>query len=601
MPAGSGAGQQVTVINEGSYPVTFAASGTSAVADGISDVIAPATSSSYTWDSGTSLWYRSASGVPPADWINVTGPGYGADPTGTNYSDTAFANMVTNYSSTGQPGYIPAGTYKIQNPLNWKVAGLVVYTDGPANVTITQVTGNTPILQLAGEGQVIGGMTLRYASQQPSTSTSAVGIELGDDTIGDCFLSEFHNLRVWLAATGIAINPAITTKAGMFSCSFLGLTEVFGYSISAVSLVGGNAVGAGGTGFYMQNLYTHNNFSGSDANCTSHVVNIQNYEEATIDVLNIEHGECFNAVPLQVAEVGNVTISSLHIEHIELSGTSPGWGLVGVGTQTGMLLINGYAVRFCTFTGTTSNAMIQITGSGGGQTVIVNGFSSPTSDGGDSTTTLALVDFASFTDASATICGINPRGPLATTNAINAGAGSQLVINDGAQVTYAPAIPWTTFATGGGPNLLNVSSGGNTTPTAGQWYYADLFIPFTVTLTGIIAGCPSGGGTDKWIAAIFPAAGGAALANSATAGVTTPSSGTNSNFKLPFTATVTLPGPAVYKAALQSNGTGAKFEAFDNAVEGFVTGIQSGSFGTIPSLSPGSTYNVNTGPMLKTY
>lgn len=51
-------GDVVTVINESAFTVTFAASGTSKVADGTSDVIAANTAASYTWSSGTSLWYR---------------------------------------------------------------------------------------------------------------------------------------------------------------------------------------------------------------------------------------------------------------------------------------------------------------------------------------------------------------------------------------------------------------------------------------------------------------------------------------------------------------------------------------------------------------
>lgn len=52
-------GQVVTIINQsGSNTVTFAASGTSNVADGTSDVIASSSAALYCWDSSTSLWYR---------------------------------------------------------------------------------------------------------------------------------------------------------------------------------------------------------------------------------------------------------------------------------------------------------------------------------------------------------------------------------------------------------------------------------------------------------------------------------------------------------------------------------------------------------------
>lgn len=57
VPAGLYAGQQLIVVNESAFTVTFAASGTSRVADGVSDVIAALNAKSFVWDSGTSLWY----------------------------------------------------------------------------------------------------------------------------------------------------------------------------------------------------------------------------------------------------------------------------------------------------------------------------------------------------------------------------------------------------------------------------------------------------------------------------------------------------------------------------------------------------------------
>jgi hypothetical protein len=261
-------------------------------------------------------------------------------------------------------------------------------------------------------------------------------------------------------------------------------------------------------------------------------------------------------------------------------------------------------VRFCTFTGGSLNSVFKVTG-GSGQNIILNGLSFPAADGGDSTSAIALVDFNSATGVSAQVTGIDgTASQLYTENSANAGAGCTGTITDGTLLAYFPPLAWTTFATGNAPNDLNSSSGTAETPVAGTWFYADLFVPFTITCTGLIAAAPLGpnSGTDKWIAAIWAGPGGAALANSATAGTTVPGSGTTAgNFKLPFTAPVTLPGPAVYKAAVQSNGTAARIGTFSNAAEGFATGSQAGSFGTVPTLTPGSTYTQNLGPMLKTY
>lgn len=60
LQAGTQPGQQVTVINQSAFTITFAAAGTSNVADGVSDVIPATSARAYTWDSLTSLWYRAA-------------------------------------------------------------------------------------------------------------------------------------------------------------------------------------------------------------------------------------------------------------------------------------------------------------------------------------------------------------------------------------------------------------------------------------------------------------------------------------------------------------------------------------------------------------
>jgi hypothetical protein len=51
-------GQQVTVRNQSAFTITFAASGTSNVADGVLDVIAALTSRTYMWSTNDSLWSR---------------------------------------------------------------------------------------------------------------------------------------------------------------------------------------------------------------------------------------------------------------------------------------------------------------------------------------------------------------------------------------------------------------------------------------------------------------------------------------------------------------------------------------------------------------
>lgn len=62
LQAGTFNGQEVTVVNQAASAnsLTMAASGTSNVADGTSDVIAGVTARKFVWNSTAALWYRAA-------------------------------------------------------------------------------------------------------------------------------------------------------------------------------------------------------------------------------------------------------------------------------------------------------------------------------------------------------------------------------------------------------------------------------------------------------------------------------------------------------------------------------------------------------------
>jgi hypothetical protein len=132
LPAGTAASQQLTVINEASYPVAFATSGTSNVADGTADIIAASTAHSFVWDSAESLWYASGGGSIQLDWLNAVTQ-FGADPTGTTDSTTAINNALASVSSPGGTVYLPAGIYKVNTStaLALSTAGTVIRGDGP--------------------------------------------------------------------------------------------------------------------------------------------------------------------------------------------------------------------------------------------------------------------------------------------------------------------------------------------------------------------------------------------------------------------------------------------------------------------------------------
>lgn len=144
------------------------------------------------------------------------------------------------------------------------------------------------------------------------------------------------------------------------------------------------------------------------------------------------------------------------------------------------------------------------------------------------------------------------------------------------------------------------SLGTNTTPVAGTLYYADLWLPFNKTLTGV--GILNGGtvGTDSWIVGIHASAGGAVLANSALAG--TVSAGANAFQQIAFTSSYAAVGPARYWIVLQSNGTTDRFRSV--AVSTYIdvlTKSSAGAFGTLSSLTVPTTFTADVGPVAYVY
>lgn len=140
------------------------------------------------------------------------------------------------------------------------------------------------------------------------------------------------------------------------------------------------------------------------------------------------------------------------------------------------------------------------------------------------------------------------------------------------------------------------SFGTSTTPVAGTIYYADVFVPRNMTITGVSVLNGGTVGTNKWIVGLHATAGGATVANSNLAGVT--SSGANAFQDVPFTGTYAAVGPARYWIAFQTDGTTDRFRTV--AASTFVdvlTKSAAGAFGTLASLTVPTTFTADVGPI----
>lgn len=207
-----------------------------------------------------------------------------------------------------------------------------------------------------------------------------------------------------------------------------------------------------------------------------------------------------------------------------------------------------------------------------------------------------------------------PQIPLALNNeyitALSADGTTQinLIKADANNVPTLPAgsavLPSASAALGGqfwGANFEPQSStaGTNTAGVANQQWISSIFVPVTMTVTGVGYLIGTTGGTDRAVASIYSAAG-ALLGNSTTtSGGTTVGTGSTIQ-QLALTAPITLNGPASYLVSVQTNGTTAKIQTIPVGIA--LTGINSAGT-TVPpsSITPPTQFNANQGVVCTLY
>jgi hypothetical protein len=371
-------------------------------------------------------------------WVVLTAAPYSADPTGTSFSDTAMSEAVSACAASGQPLYIPAGEYKFADTVNWKVAGLKVITAGMGEVKFNSLASNAPIVQVAGMAQDISGLTLQYNSLPSTADTSSIAFCCGDDTVGDCFLSSFTNITVQQCNTGIAINPAVEVVAGLFSCDWNNI-HIYYCSYSAINIVGGNNVGAGGTGNTWSNVYIHNNWDveTGHAQFAYYPVFISNFSENVFNQLNVEQCEVYDSDVIAVVDGGSAVFNSLHFEGVD-PGDAQDYAFFHVG-QNVNIVINGLSNRYPGIGADNNTPLVKFYESGGN--ITIKGFYEPYTDGG----VAGLHPYVDFNSQSNVSCFIEGVGGATqtTSNSINTGSGGSnqtLVLNPGfGQTGLAPS------------------------------------------------------------------------------------------------------------------------------------------------------------------
>lgn len=183
-----------------------------------------------------------------------------------------------------------------------------------------------------------------------------------------------------------------------------------------------------------------------------------------------------------------------------------------------------------------------------------------------------------------------------TTSMTSVLGGPDQFVTQGGNMAPAPQGGYTTATVLQGPSLWpNIALGSlaltsyetnGVTQTAGQWNYAEIFVPYFNTWKG--AGVLNGTtvGTSKYITAIW-GSNGTLLANSAVAG--TLSVGGSVMQNLAFTAPINL-APGRYFIGLQMDvATDTVRHMLSANGSNVICGTQAGTFGTIPNITTVST------------
>lgn len=117
---------QVTLVNQSAFTLTFAASGASHVADGVSDIIPALTARMFTYDGNTSLWYPAATGFasPPLPESGGTMTGWLA-PAVVAQADASV--ITVNAQAGNQFRTVLTGNHQLGTPANPSVGQKIIY------------------------------------------------------------------------------------------------------------------------------------------------------------------------------------------------------------------------------------------------------------------------------------------------------------------------------------------------------------------------------------------------------------------------------------------------------------------------------------------
>jgi len=180
----------------------------------------------------------------------------------------------------------------------------------------------------------------------------------------------------------------------------------------------------------------------------------------------------------------------------------------------------------------------------------------------------------------------------ASTFATTVGVTGVTTLTGGVVYPTATAFIWSV----GGASLL-ATSGTDQAPTNGPRQWVQVNIPYNVTLTGIGYMVGSVGGTDSVVVELKNSAGATVARSIASDTEIADLVGTAANFQnVNFSSTFAAVA-GIYYIAVQMNGTTAKLRTYGVAGSNFVANTAAGTFKTDASITPGTTFVADEGPV----
>lgn len=173
------------------------------------------------------------------------------------------------------------------------------------------------------------------------------------------------------------------------------------------------------------------------------------------------------------------------------------------------------------------------------------------------------------------------------------------ILNVDGGITFPTATP-VIWATGG--SVILVTGGNDTAPTDGPRWFTEVQIPYNVTLTGIAFLVGSVGGTDSVVVDLYNSAG-VLVASSIDDAVSGPAAivaATATIQSVAFTSTYAA-NPGKFYISIAFNGTTARFRTYTIPGSPFIADTQAGTFRTAASITPGTTFTANQGPISMVY